>query len=286
MSQFEAIATGLGFTCTRGGCWDSEAPGEGMIMAAKDGVGEKTCYFPTEPTFSCSNNPGNANCYGERYSLVCPCVPRPVDEEMSCPWSSPPHHTRMATWPTNSNGTSCLDRINYWRKRACEESWPECPPCGLPPMVECVGCHECANSQAQFDSENGAHKSFTRCGDMVQGEGGGPNCAAVIDGFVAERQIFPDSNGQVVCRGHCGPILKAGCQTFFWGKAQDSGFHTLNWRTCNTDKCDAYCDNPSSNGCFRVDTSPAPVPLPSSSAAHQQLSWLLAIGTAFALIYV
>lgn len=81
--------------------------------------------------------------------------------------------------------------------------------------------------------------------------------AAVIDSFISERQVFPDSNGQVVCRGHCGPIVAHGCNTFFWGKAKTSDFHTLNWRSCDVDKCNSYCSNPTSNGCFTVPASPA-----------------------------
>ena len=27
-------------------------------------------------------------------------------------------------------------------------------------------------------------------------------------------------------------------------------FHTLNWRECNTEKCDGYCDDPDDNECF------------------------------------
>ena len=64
-------------------------------------------------------------------------------------------------------------------------------------MVECLDCHECANSEAEYDRINGAHKSFGRCGELVQGKGGGPSYATVIDGFVSERQVFPDSNGLV-----------------------------------------------------------------------------------------
>ena len=105
----------------------------------------------------------------------------------------------------------------YWRRRACDEGWYECPPSGLPPMTECVCCHECTNSQAQYDGIYGAHKSFKRCGDRTQGSGGGPNCATVIDAFVSERKA--DENGIMKCEGHCGPILRHGCQTFHWGRA-------------------------------------------------------------------
>ncbi len=249
---FKEIAAGLGFMCREGGCWWPDAPSEGLYLVSieTNEDGSKTCFFPTQSEHSCSNHPGNANCYGERYASVCPCVAKPLDE--ACAWECPPHHTTRAVWKTT--GTSCVERINYWRKRACEDGWVECPPAGLPPMVECTACHECANSEAEWDKDNGAHNSFGRCGESVQGEGGGATCADVIDGFVAERA--PDENGIVRCTGHCGPIVAPGCQTFHWGKDRDSGFHTLNWRSCNAEKCQSFCDdNP--GACFTHDTSPS-----------------------------
>ena len=251
IDSFAPVAEGLGFSCREGGCWWPEAPSEGLYLVsiATDDDGSKTCFFPTESELSCSTHPGNANCFGERYASVCPCVPEALDQ--ACEWECPPHHTTRATWKTG--GTSCVERINYWRKRACEEGWVECPPAGLPPMVECTACHACANSEAQYDSENGAHASFGRCGENVQGEGGGATCADVIDSFVAERA--PDEDGVMRCQGHCGPILSPGCQTFFWGKAMDSNFHTLNWRSCNVDTCQGYCDEHPEE-CFTHETSP------------------------------
>jgi hypothetical protein len=250
---FAPVAEALGFECRPGGCWDSVAPGEGMylvsIETAEDGT--KACYFPEETQVSCNTHPGNANCFGERYSTVCPCVVQPLDE--ACNWDCDSYNTTRAVWKTE--GTSCLARINYWRRRACEEGWVECPPAGLPPMVECTACHECANSEADYDQENGAHASFTRCGENAQGEGGGQTCADVIDSFVSERAIADD--GVMRCQGHCGPILRHGCQSFSWGRDLDTGFHTLNWGGCNADRCNSYCaDNPGS--CYTHDTSPAP----------------------------
>jgi len=272
-ASFNAIATALGFSCRTGGCWASSTGSQQMWIGITNAT-TKTCYFPGNlaGTYDCSLDPGNANCYNERYSLVCPCTPATL--EQSCPWQSPPENTVLATWPL-SNGTSCLERINYWRKRACAEGWPECPPCGLPPMVECIGCHECTNSQADYDSTHGSHASFMRCGDLSQGEGGGANCANVIDSFVAERQVFPDSNGQVVCRGHCGPIVEAGCTTFSWGRTT-GGFYTLDWGTCNQPACDGYCNDPTktqTGGVCRDDnwsyvpTSPTNTPAPTAPTA-------------------
>jgi hypothetical protein len=251
IQSFRPVAEGLGFACRKGDCWP-EAPGEGMVLVSikTDENGEKSCFFPTESTYSCNNHPGNANCFGERYSTVCPCVPKPLDQ--ACNWTCPPHNTTTAKWKTD--GTSCLERINYWRRRACEEKWVECPPSGLPPMVECTACHACSNSEAEYDKDNGAHASFKRCGESAQGEGGGKTCADVIDAFVSERK--PDKDGVMRCEGHCGPILKPGCRSFSWGKDRDSGFHTLNWGGCNPEKCEAYCnDNPGS--CYTHETSPS-----------------------------
>ncbi len=252
MESFAPIAEGLGFTCREGGCWESEAPSEGLYLVSFETAddGTKSCYFPTESELRCDTHSGNANCFGERYAQVCPCTVKPLDE--ACLWDCPPHNTTQAVWKTD--GTSCLERINYWRMRACEEGWVECPPSGLPPMVECTACHECANSEAEYDAEHGAHASFGRCGESVQGEGGGSTCADVIDAFVSERA--PDEFGVMQCTGHCGPIVVHGCQTFFWGKDRDSGFHTLNWRSCNVETCTGYCDeNP--DDCFTHETSPS-----------------------------
>jgi hypothetical protein len=251
IDSFAPVAEGLGFSCKEGGCWD-EAPGTGMLLVSidTDSSGAKSCFFPSESTFSCRVDPGNANCFGERYSTVCPCVTKALDA--ACEWTCPPNNTTTATW--NTDGTSCLERINYWRQRACDEGWVECPPAGLPPMVECTACHQCVNSQAEFDADNGAHASFTRCGELVQGEGGGATCADVIDSFVAERA--PDSHGVMRCEGHCGPIVAPGCRTFSWGRDRDSAFHTLDWGGCSVETCDSYCeDHP--GACFTVATSPS-----------------------------
>jgi len=252
IDSFAPIAEGLGFSCREGGCWWPDAPAEGLYLvsiATDETDGTKSCFFPTETALSCGTHPGNANCYGERYAAVCPCVPKALDQ--ACEWECGPHHTTRSTWKTG--GTSCVERINYWRKRACEEGWVECPAAGLPPMAECTACHACVNSEAEHDSEYGAHASFKRCGERVQGEGGGATCADVIDSFISERA--PDNDGVMRCEGHCGPILSPGCQTFSWGKARDSNFHTLNWRSCNAEACETYCDE-NAGDCFTHDSSP------------------------------
>merc|ERR1711991_1198215 len=71
------------------------------------------------------------------------------------------------------------------------------------------------------------------------------------------------SNGVMRCQGHCGPILKSGCQTFFFGHSDGgvnedtstAGTYVLNWRSCGS-KCESYCNNPTSNGCFTTAASP------------------------------
>jgi len=252
IASFKKVSDGLGFTCKPGKCWKGEAPGEGMVLISIDADknGSKSCYFPSEKTYSCNAHPGNANCFGERYSTVCPCVAKPLDQ--ACNWTCPPHNTKTAKWKTD--GTSCLARINYWRKRACDEGWPECPPGGLPPMAECTACHECANSEAEYDKDRGAHASFKRCGETAQGEGGGRTCADVIDAFIAERK--PDATGVMRCQGHCGPILRPGCRSFSWGKDRDSNFHTINWGGCDANKCQNFCKN-RPGACFTHATSPS-----------------------------
>ncbi|MEL6181030.1 MAG: hypothetical protein AAFS10_18880, partial [Myxococcota bacterium] len=104
--SFAPVAQQLGFDCREGGCWNSEAPSEGLLLVSinTDDRGTKACYFPTEAQHNCSTHPGNANCFGERYAAVCPCVPRALDQ--ACAWECGPHHTTRATWKTD--GTSCV----------------------------------------------------------------------------------------------------------------------------------------------------------------------------------
>ena len=74
---------------------------------------------------------------------------------------------------------------------------------------------------------------------------GGNSCAGVIDAFVSERAM--DENGVMRCGGHCTPILSRGCKQFFWGHYK--GWYTLNWGSCDVNKCNSYCENPTSNNC-------------------------------------
>ena len=244
-NELQPISDGMGFNCESNVCDWGGSPNLGQMMVSANGDDcDRTCLLPNSDDYLKCNEPiGQANCLGERYTLVCPCHTVPLDE--SCEWSCPDHSAPVAKWPENmETGTSCLERINYWRKRACNEGWHECPPGGLPPIVECTSCHKCANTQSEYDVIFGSHSSFTRCGESDQGSGGGPNCAALIDGFIAERDLL--FNGK--CLGHCAPILYPGCTEFHWGRTKETNeaghyHYTLNWGSCDTDTCNSYCDS-------------------------------------------
>lgn len=240
LNELQPVANGLGFNCGGGNtCWGNQSPVEGHMLVTKGNDPTKSCYYMGGDSFTCANNPGNANCFGERYSSICPC--KVVALDGACHFDHPGHYPENPTFGQNgkASATDCLNRINYYRKLACDEGWRECPPSGLPPISECTCCHECANSESAYDAVYGAHQSFTRCGERSQGQGGGANCAAVIDGFVSERFAKKDSNGQYICDGHCGPIVAPGCWAFHWGKDPNSSFHTLNWRSCDCQKCES-----------------------------------------------
>uniref|UniRef100_A0A7S1AY12 Apple domain-containing protein n=1 Tax=Noctiluca scintillans TaxID=2966 RepID=A0A7S1AY12_NOCSC len=187
----------------------------------------------------------------------------------------------------DADPTSCLGRVNHHRTK-----W------GLPPQSENTALHGCVNRQSQYDSQHGAHRSMRMCQTPSQGQGGGGNCANVIDAFYNERWACRETHpvgtpfktfdhggttyyhasrncGQAcldddacisydfvvgsqadscrfyseatlpenlhpsverrlycaaqTCDGHCGPIMKEGCDlTFAWGEY--SGFYTLSWR--------------------------------------------------------
>jgi len=274
-TNFDAVAAGLGFKCRSGSCWNSKTSVNQMWVSINNAT-DKTCYFPSNSTggYDCTGNPGNANCFGERYNLVCPCTPATL--ETACNYQSPPYQTTVAKWST-PNMSPCLQRVNYWRQQACAQGWVECPPCGLPPMAECVSCHDCTNSEATYDATHGAHAAFTRCSELVAGEGGGATCGDVIDSFVAERAVFNDSNGVKVCRGHCGPIVTAGCATMFWG-TNGADYYTLNWGACNATTCDAYCNDAAktaSGGVCRQDNWSWPAKAANQANSSNRIScWL------------
>ncbi len=176
----------------------------------------------------------------------------------SCVWESPPNYPAEPSFPTDGGTSgSCIDRINYWRARACEEGWSNCPASGiLPPMTECTCCNQCANAQAQYNSVNGAHSMVFNCGEFAQGEAGGDTCADAIDSFMEEIEY--DSNGIPYCPDdrHCTPIVAEGCQTFSWGVNEAGDYWSLNYNYyagCVADECNAYCNNPDSGKeCFEA----------------------------------
>ena len=188
--SFKSIADGLNFTCKTGNCGGTTGAKQIRVSRGLATGDEKECFFPRDDitgTFSCDSHPGNANCFGRRYTLICPCVSKPLHQ--ACSWTTPPYYPVEfgLDWGergANVNNASCLDRINWWRKKACDEGWPECPKQvsnilpyiisyinptmlilykGLPPMTECICGHRCANSQSEYDRQFGAHKSFKRC---------------------------------------------------------------------------------------------------------------------------
>ena len=67
------------FTCSKGGCWNGESNKQIMIHEYNS-----NCYIPTNSQkYSCDTRFGNANCYGQRFNQVCPCVP-------GCSWAAGP----------------------------------------------------------------------------------------------------------------------------------------------------------------------------------------------------
>jgi hypothetical protein len=123
-ASFSRISQLLGFTCTAGGCWNSVAPGTGLQIVSIATAGDvahptRKCYFPNETKFRCDTDPGNANCFGERYIAVCPCQSKPLDE--ACKWDCG-NFPLVPKLDMTQDG-SCIARINYWRKKACADGW-------------------------------------------------------------------------------------------------------------------------------------------------------------------
>ena len=138
---------------------------------------------------------------------------------------------------------SCIDRINYWRKVACEEGWANGPSQGLPPMTECTCCDQCSNGQAEYNSLHGSHKAWLNCGERSQGETGGETCAQAIDALMNDVVTLPD--GTKSCpEDHCGPVLAHGCRTFLWGVNKAGTFWSFNWGYEGgyaASKCQSFC---------------------------------------------
>ena len=108
--SFADIASGLGFTCQSGSCWDGNSPAEaeGVILVSSGSGSRKKCYFPPETynnAWSCTSTPDNANCFGDRFSLICPCTPKALDE--ACVWNSPPNQPSPANWGDPEGINAC-----------------------------------------------------------------------------------------------------------------------------------------------------------------------------------
>ena len=263
LDEFEPIYTGLGVECREHTCpWYIA---HAAAIQHNNGAGSKPmCPLPDSDEHAkvdCFKDMGNANCASARYSFACPCIARELENACFWPDTSAIQPT-IAAWPTEEevDEGGCLARVNYWRKRACDEGWPECPPCGLPPMSECVGCHECMNTKADtnfdsFDAGTGYHASNGRCGGSNENNGGGSqaSCGAWIDNFLR--------NAEGNCHTHCNQFLAEGCTTMKWGKKPDNNRHTLQFYNCNEETCSDYCDSPNPEyPCYRVANSPPPPP--------------------------
>mmetsp|Transcript_15749 Transcript_15749/g.23861 ORF Transcript_15749/g.23861 Transcript_15749/m.23861 type:complete len:203 (+) Transcript_15749:1318-1926(+) len=65
------------FTCNLGRCWSGTSSRQIAIYEYRS-----DCYVPTNTdVYVCGSKFGNANCYGERFNQVCPCVP-------GCSWAA------------------------------------------------------------------------------------------------------------------------------------------------------------------------------------------------------
>ncbi|CAB9522586.1 expressed unknown protein [Seminavis robusta] len=81
VNGLSSVATGLGFDCTGNPnkpnqCWGGMSPPtlNGTILVSASDQTSKNCYTPTEGTISCNQVVDGANCYGELFSSVCPCM--------------------------------------------------------------------------------------------------------------------------------------------------------------------------------------------------------------------
>lgn len=111
--DFSTVADGMGLNCDSGNyqCWGGssfpEASGLMLVTAGTDAT--KNCYYPTEATLSCTQMPKGGNCFGERYSVICPC------ENGSTP--SPSAQTTDA--PTDAP-TATVDEVGFPEPELCD----------------------------------------------------------------------------------------------------------------------------------------------------------------------
>ena len=57
------------FTCEKGSCWGGETSRQILIHEANS-----NCYSSDSDQYTCDLEIGNANCFGERFNQVCPCI--------------------------------------------------------------------------------------------------------------------------------------------------------------------------------------------------------------------
>ncbi|CAB9508519.1 expressed unknown protein [Seminavis robusta] len=122
-----AVMDGLGFDC-RGNpnkpnpCWGGMSPptlGGTILISAGDQT-SKNCYVPTESTLSCGQVVDGANCYGELFSSVCPCM----EEELSTitvskKWRLYTHGNYPKTQQANNGWQWDLDSIFFYTSSDC-----------------------------------------------------------------------------------------------------------------------------------------------------------------------
>eukprot|EP01084_Bolivina_argentea_P087734 158459_1 len=100
--SFSDIATGLNFSCLSGDCWNGISPTEAAgLMLVTYNIPNEKCYFPApdyNQSLSCTTVPGNSNCFGDRFSIICPCT--------GITTNSPTTHNPTTTFPTTNQPTT------------------------------------------------------------------------------------------------------------------------------------------------------------------------------------
>lgn len=77
-----------GFECQPGNCWDGHSPVE--FNGAVFSLSSKKCYYPdSSKAYGCDEKLGNANCFGDRFSQLCPCKSEAAQGSDSTPAPAP-----------------------------------------------------------------------------------------------------------------------------------------------------------------------------------------------------
>mmetsp|Transcript_12332 Transcript_12332/g.18941 ORF Transcript_12332/g.18941 Transcript_12332/m.18941 type:complete len:495 (+) Transcript_12332:109-1593(+) len=67
------VATGFGMDCTDTSC-EADSGATGLLFVSDDTSGNKTCGFPTDAQYSCTDTLTSTNCTGTTsFTLLCPC---------------------------------------------------------------------------------------------------------------------------------------------------------------------------------------------------------------------